>query len=354
MSKREHSVSHKAGLPPGSLVYVGMNKSTSSQLTVIDYNNDEYRKIDCKSPEETFPFRDTNTVSWINMNGIGDTKTLSAIATYFGLHPLLQEDLLNTSHTPKLEEYDEHLFLTFKLLSIDKKSNTIESEQISLVFGKTWVLSFQETENDEFDVLRDRIEQKKGLIREKNSDYLVYRIIDTVVDNYFLISDHLSDELEELEEEVLEDPNMQLLQRIQYFKRELIQLRKIMSPLREAISMLQKDSGKFIEHETTRYLRDVYEHIIHVTESIETHRDVLGGIMDLYLSGVSNKMNKVMQQLTIVATIFIPLTFLAGIYGMNFQYMPELGWKFGYAGFWGIIFVLLVIMTIYFKRKGWF
>ena len=282
-----------------------------------------------------------------------DTNIIAEIGEKYKIHNLLLEDVLDTSHRPKAEEFDEYLFFTLKMLAVDKKKKVITSEQISLVLGKDWLLSFQEKPGDVLDALRTRIKESKGIIRQKKADYLFYSIIDIIVDHYFYVIDYLNDNIEKLEEDVILNPNQNQLNLIQHYKRTLITIRKIIVPLREAVSSLQKFNIKLIEKNTYPYLRDVYEHLIHINDSIDSQRDMLSGIMDLYVSGVSNRMNEVMKVLTIIATIFIPLTFIAGIYGMNFDYMPELHWKYAYFVTLFVMVVIAVAMIFYFKKKKW-
>ncbi len=348
------TISKKAGLPPGSLVHLGRHFTNKVKISVIDYDAEYLSETICKSTEECFPYKETDTVSWINVDGLHDTDTIASIGNHFELHPLLLEEVLNTLQRPKFEEFDDYLFLTLKQLAIDKESDSVASEHISLVLGKGWVISFREHESEIFLALQERLREIKGNIRKKGADYLFYRLIDSVVDNYFFVIDHINEALEDLEEHVLYTPDDHSLKEIQHLKKQLIILRKAVIPLREAIITLDKEPNILIEESTTRYLRDVYEHIIHITESIDVLRDTLSNIMEMYQSGVSNKTNQVMQVLTIIATIFMPLTFITGIYGMNFTHMPELHLKYGYFGVWGIMVIISVIMAFYFRRKRWF
>lgn len=352
MTDTTKNISKKAGLPPGVLMHVGKRLADNVRISVIDYNATDYIEKTCKTPEEVFEYRDTKNVTWINIDGLHDVDTIAKIGEYFDLHPLLLEDVLNTKHRPKLEEYDNCLFITLKALNVDEENNDINSEQMSFVLGPNWIISFQEREGDIFDGLRQRIKEK-GTIRQKSVDYLLYRLIDTVVDYYFLITEFVSDATIDLEERVFEEPDDDALKEIHLLKKRLANLRKITGPLREAVLGLYKGGNKLIKQSTERYLQDVYEHLIQVNETVEGQRDTVASIMDLYMTGVSNRMNQVMQVLTIIATIFIPLTFIAGIYGMNFDNMPELHWKYGYFIVWGIMSVVTLFMIFYFRRKKW-
>jgi len=353
MSKTKSAISKKVGLPPGALIHVGKKKTEKVKISVIDYDATEFSENEYETIEECFSFREKNSVTWINIDGLHDTSLIAKIGKEFNLHPLLMEDILNTRHRPKLEEFDDCLFLTLKMLGVAADGNSIVSEQVSFVLGEGWVISFQEEEGDVFHTLRQRLRENKGLTRKRGADYLLYRLIDTVVDNYFLVTEHIGEENERIEEKVLSAADTKTLQQIQRQKKLLISFRRSIGPLREAVGALQKESVSLIQESTIRYLRDVYEHIIQVNDSIDSQREMIANIMDLYLSGVSNRMNQVMQVLTIISTIFIPLTFLAGIYGMNFDNIPELHWKYGYFGVWGVMFVVLIAMLFYFRKKKW-
>lgn len=346
-------IKRKAGLPPGSLVHIGKRKIETVRVSLIAYNLNAFSEKVCKNLEESFPAKESDLISWINIDGLHDTETIAAIGNHFQLHPLLLEDILNTIQRPKLEEYDQHLFLSLKMLYTSTEENLISSEQISFVLGKNWVLSFQEKEGDIFEAVRTRLRESKGNIRKKGADYLLYRLIDAIVDNYFFVTEHINEVTEMLEEKVLKTTEKDIMLEIQQAKKQLIYLRKAVNPLREAILSLQKNDIDFIEEGTTRYLRDVYEDIIQIYESIDTQRDILNSVADVYLSGISNRTNQVMKVLTIIATIFIPLTFIVGVYGMNFDHMPELHWKNGYFAIWGIMIAVILVMIVYFKRKKW-
>ena len=353
MTESAKHISKKAGLPPGSLIHVGKRKTEKIKISVIDYNQDDYKHVICKNTDECFPYKKTKTVSWINVDGLHETDIIASIGNNFELHPLLIEDVLNTKHRPKIEVFDNHVFLTLKMLGIGEDQKLLISEQISFVLGKGWLLSFQEKEGDIFDGLRLRLQENKGNFRQKDTDYLFYRLIDTVVDNYFFIIEHLGEVIENLEEEVIQSPTPESLNEIHEIKKQLVKIRRVTFPLREAVSNLQKDAAGFINPATIHYLRDVYEHVIQINDTIETQRDMVASIMELYLTSVSNKTNQVMQLLTIISTIFIPLTFIAGIYGMNFENMPEIHWKYGYIVVWILMVIIVLFMLRFFKRKKW-
>lgn len=354
MGNKTTRVSQKAGLPPGSLVHVGKKGKGPVKVTVFDYDPEEVREFEPADLEECTPLKETSTVTWINLDGIHDPAVVERIGKLFGLHPLILEDILNTEHRPKLEEFDDYIFFTLKILGYDKKKKSITYEQVSFVLGKTFVLSFRERPGDIFDPIRERMRAGKGRMRQGGPDYLVYRLIDMIVDNYLIVIDHVSEVVEELEEDVLVRAEERTLRRIQNLKKDLIFLRKSIIPVREAVGNLEKGLSPLIKKRTTKYLRDVYDHTIHVMESLDTQRDILSGLMDVYLSTLSNRLNVVMKFLALVATIFIPLTFIAGIYGMNFKYMPELDWHWGYPTVWGVMAIVAIVFLIIFRRKGWF
>jgi magnesium transporter len=278
---------------------------------------------------------------------------LEKLGAAFELHPLVLEDILNTEHRPKCEDCDDYFFIVLKMLSLDDGTEEIRAEQVSIILGPAYVLSFQEREGDVFDGVRQRIHNGKGRLRALGPDYLAYALIDSVVDSYFAILEKIGDRIEALEEELIVDPDPTTLQKIHRFKRQMILLRKSVWPLREIVGELQREESPLIRASTGIFLRDVYDHTIHVVDTVETFRDIISGMLDLYLSSISNRMNEVMKVLTIMATIFIPLTFIAGIYGMNFEFMPELKWRWGYAGVWFVMVGVFAALLLYFKKRKW-
>lgn len=346
-------ISKKTGLPPGSLIHIGEKSKRRVNVSIIDYNEHQCREIKVKDISECKPFKNLPTITWINIDGVHQIDIIEEIGKQYNLHPLLLEDILNTEHRPKAEDYDNYIFFTFKMMSYDDAKHEIASEQVSIVFGQNYVISCQETPEDIFEPVRNRIRLGKGKLRRRGGDYLVYVLIDTVVDNYFEIFEHIDNQIEFLEETVLLNPTDASLQTIQKLKKNLIILRKSITPLREAVGYLEKGESNLIDPRTTQYIRDVYDHIIHILDTIDTYRDILSSLMDSFLSSLSNKMNQIMKVLTIIATIFIPLTFIVGIYGMNFQYMPELGWKWAYPTVWGVIVIIFLGMLVFFRRSKW-
>ncbi|MBU1487376.1 magnesium/cobalt transporter CorA [bacterium] len=353
MSRFIKKRSKKAGLPPGSLVHIGERKTEKTRITIIDYDRAQLQEEEAGSIEECFSFKDKPTVSWINIDGLHQTEIIEKIGKHFNLHSLVLEDIVNTGQRPKMEDFEDYIFVVLKMLYYDQKGG-IKTEQVSLILGPNFVISFQEQEGDVFDPIRDRIRKAKGRIRKMGADYLAYALMDTIVDNYFIILEGLGEEIEDMEEELLANPTTETLQKIHRLKREMILLRKSIWPLRELISGLERTESSLIQESTGVYLRDVYDHTIQVIDTVETFRDMISGMLDIYLSSISNKMNEVMKVLTIIATIFIPLTFLAGVYGMNFRYMPELSWPWGYPIVLLVMMAVGISMMVYFRRKKWF
>ena len=343
----------KAGQSPGTLVYVGESKEEKVKIKIVDYNQSDLIEKEVGSIEDCLSFKTKDSVTWINITGIHDMTVIEALGKQFNLHPLLLEDIVNTEQRPKLDDFEDYLFIVLKMLYTEKESLVIQHEQISLILFPGIVISLQEFEEDVFDTVRERIRKGKGRIRTMGADYLAYALIDTIVDHYFHLFEGIGEQVEILQEEVITQPQPQTLQDIQQLKRELIFLRKSVWPLREIISALVRGESEIIKENVMMFLRDVYDHTIQVIDSVETYRDMLSGMLDIYLSSVSNKMNEVMKVLTIIATIFIPLTFMAGIYGMNFKYMPELELKWAYPALWILMFTVFGFMIFYFKRKKW-
>jgi magnesium transporter len=354
MSRLIKKRSKKAGLPPGSLVHIGETKDVKVKMKVLDYDEAHVQEREVEKVEECFIFKDQPTVTWINVDRIDHIETVEKLGECYGIHPLVLEDILNTDQRPKMEDYDQYSFIVLKMLYYRDQSGEVDAEQVSLILGKNFVFSFQEgKEGDVFDSLRDRIRNGKGRVRKMGADYLTYALIDAIVDHYFIILEKLGERIEFLEEALVTHPTTETLKEIHKLKREMIFLRKAVWPLREVISGLSRGESPLIQESTRVYLRDVYDHTIQVIDTIETFRDMVGGMLDIYLSSVSNRLNAVMKVLTIIATIFMPLTFLAGVYGMNFKYMPELEWRWGYPVVWVVMVVVGVCMLGYFRKKKW-
>ncbi|MFH1846743.1 MAG: magnesium/cobalt transporter CorA [Candidatus Omnitrophota bacterium] len=354
MPKYIKRVSKKSGMLPGTLVHIGEKKVEKVKITVMNYDAEQFEEKELKNIEEVFEFKDSPLISWINIDGVHNVDVVKKIGDHFKVHPLTLEDVMNTAQRPKFEDFGEYIFLVFKMLYTGNVPGEIVSEQISLIVGENFVISFQERTGDVFETVRERIRTAKGRIRQKGADYLAYSLIDAVVDNYFSILEVLGEKVEKMEETIVKRPSSQVLQTLQNLKRDAIFLRKAIWPLREAISALTRGESVIIKEPTVIYLRDVYDHTIQVIDTVEAFRDLVSGTLDVYLSSLSNKMNEVMKVLTIFASIFIPLTFVAGVYGMNFKYMPELEWRYGYFIVLGGMFVIGISLLVAFKRKKWF
>jgi magnesium transporter len=345
--------SKRIGLAPGSLVHVGEKKIEKVQLRVIDYDATHFEEKAIERIEECFPFKDEPTVTWINIDGLHQIGVIEGIGEHFSLHPLTLEDIIHTGQRPKMEDFEEYLFIVLNMLHYDQTDDQVKAEQVSLVVGPNYVLSFQERPGDVFDGVRERLRKGKGRMRKAGSDYLAYALLDAVVDEYFLILETIGEKIEVVEDDLMADSAHDTLQDIHDMKREMIFFRKQVWPLRELINGLSRRESSLIHESTGVYLRDVYDHTIEIIDTIESFRDMLSGMLDVYLSMISNKMNEVMKVLTIIATIFIPLSFVAGVYGMNFKYMPELEWHWGYFMVLGVMVVIAISLLGYFKRKRW-
>jgi magnesium transporter len=346
-------MSKKAGLPPGTLVADVEKGAAPVKITVIDYDGESYEESVVEAGTDCRLFLEKPTVTWVNVDGVHRVDVLEELGECFGLHPLVLEDIANTDQRPKTDDFGDYLFVVLKMLDYDRDAGDLSTGQISLVLGPNYVLSFQEREGGVFDAVRDRIRNSKGRIRKLQSDYLAYALLDIVVDNYFVILEQIGEKVGSLEEDLIENPKPETLQSIHEMKREMIILRKSVWPLREVVNGFERTDPPLVRESTRVFLKDVYDHTIQVIDAVETYRDVLSGMLDLYLSTVSNRMNEVMKVLTIIATIFIPLTFVAGIYGMNFQFMPELRWCWSYPLVWLAMVIVAVSMVFFFKRKRW-
>lgn len=354
MSRNTSARSRKTGLPPGSLVHVGARRVARPRITLMDYEGEHFLEKEVQTPEECLPFPLTSSMTWINVDGVHDKDVVEKIGGAFGLHPLILEDIMTTSQRPKLDNLETAVFLVARMVELNGEGTEIVTEQLSLVFGKNFVLTFQEEPGDMFDAVRERIRTGRGRIRKLGADYLAYSLLDAVVDHYFVVLENLGDRIEALEEEFVRNPRQETPHAIHALKREMLMFRKAVWPLREVIALMEREESPLIQPSTNIFLRDVYDHVIQVIDNVETYRDMLGGMMETYLSSMSNRMNEVMKILTIISTIFIPLTFIAGVYGMNFEHMPELKWRFGYFLTWGIMIVVGLGLVRFFKRRKWF
>lgn len=344
----KHSKKH--GLPPGSLIYTGNHRDLKPEITLFHYDNNNFTESEIKKQDiDTLSF---SSVSWLNVNGLEDISLIENIGKRFSLHPLVMEDILSINQRPKVEFYEHYIFIVLKMIYYCE-DNSITSEQVSIILTQDCVISFQEKPGDVFDPIRERIRMAKGMIRRKDSDYLCYSLIDAITDNYFSVMEGIGEYLEALEEIIIRNPTKNSMSKIHHTKRQLSQLRKSVWPLREVCSNIEKSESILIKRESKPYFRDVYDHSIQIMDTVESQRELLSGLLDIYLSSLSNRMNEVMKVLTIIATIFIPLTFITGVYGMNFHFMPELGYKWAYPASLGLMIIIGVGMVIYFKRKKW-
>lgn len=353
MPKRIKSRKSKIGVAPGSLIHVGEHVNDEVKIQLISYNEDNFNKASYENIEKCLSACNNDAINWINVDGLHEVEVISSAGKRFNVHPLILEDILNTTQRPKIDIDNNYIFIVIKMLYYNKDIKEIESEQVSIIILKNYILSFQEFQGDIFDDLRKRLEYNKSNIRSKGTDYLAYSLIDTIVDSYFDIIENIGDSIDEIEDILMSNPSNEILNDIYKFKRELIFLRNSVWPLREVLGKLVKSEYELIDDKTVMYLRDVYDHTIQVVDIIETYRDILSGMLDTYLSSISNKTNEVMKILTIFSTIFIPLSFLTGIYGMNFDYIPELKFKYGYLVFWIITIFCILVMLNYFRRKKW-
>ena len=344
----------KAGLPPGTLIHTGERKMEHARLSRMVYNSETLDEATGITVEAALAPVNPGKVAWINIDGLHDTDLIGRVGHPFQIHPLVMEDIVNTEQRPKAEDSGDALFVVFKMLTWNADQSVLDAEQVSLLVTADTVISFQEKPGDVFEGVRERLRGSKGRIRGAGTDYLAYALMDAVVDGYFGLLERVGDEIEALEDEVLAQPAPATLQRLHAVKRRLLYLRKAIWPLREAIGHLERSESPVIQHATRAYFRDLYDHAVQIIDMLETMRDMNTGLFDMYLSSVSNRMNEVMKVLTLIATIFIPITFIAGIYGMNFEWMPELKWRFGYPLVWLVILLISGGMLRYFKRKKWF
>ncbi len=344
---------NKTGLAPGTIVYVGNKAKKELFIDVFDYNKDYLDEKQLKDIEEAFTYENKETITWINVNGLNHVNEIEKLGKDFELHPLIIEDIANTKQRPKLEEHEEYIFVVLKMLYFDQEQN-LKFENISFIQGSNYVLSFQEADGDVFDSVRERLRNSKGRVRSQGADYLLYVLMDAIVDNYFNLMEVMGEKIEELEENLFEEKSKNdLIQEIHNLKREILRIRRAVYPLREVVNRMDKVEASLVTEKTQLYLRDLYDHVIQVSESIDIQRELIWSLMDMYMTTISNRMNEVMKVLTIMATIFIPLTFIAGVYGMNFENIPELKFQYGYFVLWGVMVVVFLGMLYYFKRREW-
>ena len=343
----------KAGMPPGSLVHIGDTPSEAVSIELFGYDQETFVEQRFQTVDDCLPHLEHPGITWVNVEGVHNVEIIRHLGERYGLHPLVLEDIVNTVQRPKIEDYDDYLFLVLRMLR-PTGTGDFTSEQLSIILGPDHLFTFQEgLQGDVFDSVRERIRNGKGKIRGMGADYLAYALIDAIVDSYFSVLEDLGEGIVNLEEELALAPDKTTLFRINDIKREIIFLRKAVWPLREAVSFLEHGDSPLLTPATRVYFRDVYDHTVQVIDTVETYRDLLSGMLDLYLSSISNRTNEIMKFLTVIGTIFMPLTFLVGVYGMNFKHMPELEWRSGYFLLWGIMIALSITMIIYFRRKRW-
>jgi magnesium transporter len=345
---------HHAGktLSPGSLVYDREPRVPEVSIRVMDYGPGACHVHQPKSIEDTFPLRDSESTSWIDIEGLHDVELLNKFGSHFGLHPLVLEDILNTHQRPKLEEYENYLYIAVRMLA-SRDGETLHSEQVSIVIGKSFVATFQEIPGDVFDPVRRRIEKGGGRSRRMGPDYLAYALMDAVVDNYFALLERMADRIEEAEQRI-DKPQPEHIAKIHELRRELVYLRRNIWPMREVASALERSESSIVHDETRPYFRDLHDHVVQVIESLENFRDALASLQDLYISVIGIRTNDVIRVLTILSTIFVPLTFLSGVYGMNFDVLPELHWPHGYLYFWIASAALVIVLIVFLRRRGWY
>ncbi|HQI80237.1 MAG TPA: magnesium/cobalt transporter CorA [Deltaproteobacteria bacterium] len=353
MASYVHPHSRKAGLPPGSFIHVGSRIAEQTTIDLFTYTRGAFRELTTTGADETLAQVDPASISWINVSGLSEIEAIGKIAAHFGLHPLTTEDILNTGQRPKIEDHGDYLFASVRMLYPDDGGERIIYEQVSIILGENYVLTFQEGGRDVFDPVRERIRTAKGRIRGSGPDYLAYSLLDAVVDQYYVVLEKIGEHVEETEDRLVTNTTPDILRTIHGIKNEMLFLRRIIWPLRDVVAFLARGDSQLIQSGTTLYFRDVYDHTIQAIDSTELYRDIVSSMLDTYLTSLSNRMNEVMKVLTVFATIFIPLTFVVGIYGMNFEYMPELRWRWGYPALWAFMGVMVASMVMYFRRKHW-
>lgn len=347
------SANNKIGQPPGVLIYTGKYPEGEVKVTIFGYGEQTFEEKAISSLEDIASHHEKNATIWVNIDGLQDVSLIGKICAYFKIHPLTTEDILHPEQRPKVEEGEGYIYVVLKMLNYEEKEQIVHSEQVSIILGTNFLLSFQEKSGDTFDGVRNRLRTSNGKIRKNGADYLMYALIDTIVDHYFLVLEKAGDLLEDVEEELLMNSSKSTLHTLYTLKREMLSIRRMVWPLREVIYKLEREDFKLIKKNTHIYLRDIYDHIIQVIDTIETIRDMLASMFDLSQSILGNRMNGIMKVLTIISTIFIPLTFIAGVYGMNFRYMPELDWRYGYPATWALMLFIVAGMFLFFKKKNW-
>lgn len=350
----------KKNLSPGSSIFTGEQKVDKILITIFDYDEHHFDERRIDTLDELRLLKEKSKTLWVNINGLHDVGIIEKACEVFGIHSLAIEDILNVNHSPKIEEHDNFLFLILKMIDFDKSKQDLNIEQISIILGKNYVITFQENTGDVFDVIRDRIRTAKGRVRNGGADYLMYRLLDSIVDNYFITLEHVDDKIEFVEEKLLDNSEETYLKEIHTLRKDILKLRRAVYPLRDMTYYLQRGENPLIQKATIVFARDLFDHIANNIETIENYREIINGVLEVHLTNASHRMNRVIKLLTMISTIFIPLTFIVGIYGMNFNTkvsifnMPELNWKYGYLFVMIIMIVISVSLIVFFKRKKWF
>jgi len=353
MIENSTSISEKIGMSPGSLIHIGDIHDHDQIITITDYTKDTCEVIKVESIDDILKFKDKDSVTWVNIEGLKNIEIIESIGKAFNIHPLVLEDILNTHQRPKFEDYEDYQYIVLKGLFLKSEEITVIHEQISILLLNNFVFTFKEKMDDLFDPIEKRLQNSKSRMRALGPDYLTYAILDSIIDQNFALLESLDEIIDLIEEELLVNPGTDTLKRIQSIKRELIYVRRSVSPLRELLNSILRIESPLIEEKTQIYFRDVYDHVLRISETIELQRDMVYGLMDMYQTSISNKMNEVMKVLTVFASIFIPLTFIAGVYGMNFEYMPELQWRLAYPILWVVFIIIAIGLLVYFRRKKW-
>ncbi len=349
LKNKDASIGHA----PGELIFIGQKKVEETTIRVIDYDHEHLSDQELKDIKDGLPYKETPTVSWININGLHDTEVISQVGEAFDIHPLVLEDIVNTGQRPKMEDYDDYLFFGLKMMRYDEDEGVIQSEQLSIVLGKSFILTFQERPGDVFEPVRERIRKHKGRIRKVGIDYLAYALLDTVVDNYIFIIERMGEQIEDIETEILDNPTQDVLERINDYKREMNYLRKVIRPAREFMLQLARLDSDVIHEDTVPFLKDLLDLVSQAVEVVDTYREMLSDHLNIYNTGVNNRLNEIMKVLTIFSAIFIPLTFIAGIYGTNFDNVPELHFRYSYFVMWGAFVAVALAMLRFFRGKNW-
>ncbi len=342
----------KIGVPPGTLIHIGRDITSDIVITRCCYDDTGYTEEKYDSIESIFQGKNDLAQEWINFDGIHDVKMIEKIGSHYGIDTLILEDIVNSNQRAKIEDYGEYIYLVLKMLTVNSKTGEIETEQVSIVFNSKIIFTFQEKQGDDFEPLRERI-RKNGKIRKMGTDYLAYSVIDYIADNYFVVLEKIGERIERIENEVLTSPDDSTLKKIHELKRDTLMIKKFVWPLRDVLGQMIRPESDFIHDAILFNLRDAYDHTVEVIDTVDAYREFMSGLLEIYLSGTNNKMNEVMKVLTLISTIFIPLTFIAGVYGMNFKRIPETEWYNGYFIILGFMLVLVIFMMIFFKKKKW-